>query len=88
MDMEEQTNYVKFTGIREGTVTLTAKLYNGYTTSKTIRVYVPEMCRDGHEPYWRVTASPTMLNNGKREQFCSRCGLLMGSEPIPCTGNT
>lgn len=80
-------SYYTFTGLQEGAVTLTARLYNGYTTSTVIHVTVPEGCKNGHDPVWAVTAESTAIRQGVRTLRCSRCGVPLGQEEaVPCTG--
>ena len=79
-------SYHTFVGLKPGTVTLTAKLWNGkkYTATVTVTDYEP--CAGGHVPYWRVDYPASLTRNGALEQHCSRCGLVLGTEVIPCTG--
>ena len=80
-------SYHTFTGLREGTVTLTAKLYNGKTAKAVIHVVLPESCKNGHDPEWYVREAPTAILNGVRALRCSRCRVPLGQEEaIPCTG--
>ena len=79
--------YHTFTGLREGTVTLTATLYNGFTASTVIHVITPDKCKDGHDPQWDILREPTATVNGIKALRCSRCHVPLGEEEaIPCTG--
>lgn len=80
-------SYHTFTGLKEGTVTLTAKLYNGKTAKTVIHVVLPDSCKNGHDPEWYVREEPTATLNGVRALRCSRCRVPLGQEEtIPCTG--
>lgn len=85
--VDSHFSYHTFTGLREGTVTLTAKLYNGKTAKTVIHVVLPEGCKNGHDPEWFVQEEPTATLNGVRARRCSRCRVPLGQEEvIPCTG--
>ncbi len=85
--VDSQFSHHTFTGLREGTVTLTAKLYNGKTAKAVIHVVLPESCKNGHDPEWYVREAPTAILNGVRALRCSRCRVPLGQEEaIPCTG--
>ena len=79
-------DYFVFTGLRPGTVTLTAKLWNGYIATTVIHVIMPDACAQGHNPVWRVEREPTADRDGIRQLCCSRCSLVFEEEAIPCTG--
>ena len=79
-------DYFVFTGLRPGTVTLTAKLWNGYIATTVIHVIMPDACAEGHDPVWRVEREPTADRDGIRQLYCSRCSLVFEEEAIPCTG--
>ena len=84
---EPHFSYHMFTGLREGTVTLTARLYNGVTATSVIRVATPEACKNGHDPKWVVTQPASARWNGVRQLQCSRCGVFLGEEEaVPCWG--
>ena len=83
---EPHFSYYKLTALKPGTVTLTAKLYNGKSASVRVTVTAAECCADGHDPVWRTVSSATPDRDGRREQYCSRCNVPMGEEVIPCTG--
>lgn len=85
--VDSHFSYHTFIGLREGTVTLTAKLYNGKTARAVIHVVLPESCKNGHDPEWYVREEPTATLNGVRARRCRRCHVLLGQEQaIPCTG--
>lgn len=85
--VENQFSYHTFTGLREGTVTLTAKLYNGKKATAVIHVVNYKECQEGHDPEWVVQEEPGATRNGLRALRCSRCRVPLGQEEIiPCTG--
>ena len=87
VSVEPHFSYHTFTGLREGTVTLTATMYNGYTASTVIHVITPDGCKDGHDPQWETVHEPTAISHGVRALQCSRCHVPLGEvEEIPCTG--
>ena len=79
-------SYHTLVGLKPGTVTLTAKLWNGkiYTTTVTVTAYEP--CAEGHAPNWQIISPASLTRNGIIEQHCTRCGLVLSTEVIPCTG--
>ncbi len=86
VEMEDKFSNMMLKGLAPGTVRLTAKLYNGFTASAVVHVVIYPGCENGHDPIWSVVRNPDPSSNGVREQKCSRCGLELGSEVIPCTG--
>ena len=85
--VEPGFGYYGFIGLKEGTVTLTAKLYNGYTATAVVHVVLPNCCENGHDPEWAVKTAATLTKNGVCELRCSRCKVPLGEEEvIPCTG--
>lgn len=87
VSVDPHFDYHTFTGLREGTVTLTATLYNGFTASTVIHVITPDKCKDGHDPQWDILREPTATVNGIKALRCSRCHVPLGEEKaIPCTG--
>ena len=79
--------YYTLTGLAPGTVTLTARLYNGKTFASTVQVVLPEACADGHDPVWQTDRRPSAVSCGTEALCCSRCGVYLGqSRPIPATG--
>ncbi len=84
--LDVHPDYFVFTGLRPGTVTLTAKLWNGYIATTVIHVIMPDACAEGHDPVWRVEREPTADRDGIRQLCCSRCSLVFEEEAIPCTG--
>ncbi len=83
---EQCLSYHKFMGKKPGTATLTAKLWNGKTYSAVLRVTAYQACTAGHDMAWRVTVPPTLTVNGVREYVCSRCGVILDSQPVACLG--
>ena len=79
-------SYYTFIGLKPGTVTLTARLWNGKTCKATIHVTEYAPCATGHDPIWRITSEASLTHNGKKEQYCTRCGLVLDVQSIPCTG--
>lgn len=84
--VEPHFSYYILTALKPGTVTLTAKLYNGKSASVRVTVTAAECCANGHDPAWRTVSSATPDRNGRREKYCSRCNVPLGEEVIPCTG--
>ncbi len=84
---ERSGTYCYFTCLREGTVTLTARLYNGKTAKTVIHSVLGTACKNGHDPIWAIADAPGPWWNGRRILQCSRCRVYMGREEvIPCTG--
>ena len=83
---EASFSYHTLIGLKPGTVTLTAKLWNGKTYTATIKVTEYAPCASGHSTSWRVTGPVGLIRNGAKEQYCTRCGLVLDTQPIPCTG--
>ncbi len=79
-------SYYTFVGLKPGTVTLTARLWNGrqYTATVTVTAYEP--CAEGHAPSWSVVSPASVTRNGLLEGHCMRCGLVLATEVIPCSG--
>ena len=83
---EASFSYHALVGLKPGTVTLTARLWNGKTCTAAIHVTEYAPCASGHAPVWMVTAPAGLIRNGEKEQHCTRCGLVLDTQPIPCTG--
>ena len=83
---EPDVDRCMFTCVSEGTVTLTARLYNGKTATTVIHVVLNAACQNGHDPRWVVTDQPGLWWTGRRELQCSRCWVCLGEEAVPCTG--
>ena len=75
-----------YLGVKPGTVTLTAKLWNKKTYSAVITVTQNPKCANGHKLAWRETTVPSADRNGEEEQYCVNCGLAFDHRTVACTG--
>lgn len=77
----------RFVGMKPGTVTMTVKLYNGFSASCVIQVLLPTACQEGHDPVWKTEQEANAIHTGTERLRCSRCDLDLGqSRETPATG--